>query len=61
MARTYLSGLVAVVHAVCKYVTKYGPVFMPLLDSPEKEAVALLVSTCQSFMQSTIVEKAKND
>lgn len=61
MARTYLSGLVAAVYTLCKYTTKYGPVITPLLDSPEKEIFAALIAACNSFMQSTIPEKAKND
>jgi hypothetical protein len=61
VARTYLTGLVAVVHEICKYTTKYGPVIFPLLSSPEKELLQALIATCQSFMASSIVEKAKND
>lgn len=61
MARTYLTQLVAIVYQLCKYTTKYGPVIVPLLDSPEKEVFNALIAACNSFMQSTIVAKAKAD
>lgn len=61
MARTYLSQLVAIVYELCKYTTKYGPLIVPVLDSPEKEVFQALIASCNSFMQSTIPEKAKND
>jgi len=61
MARTYLTGLVAICTELSKYVTKYGPVIVPLLESPEKEAFIALIAACQSFLQSGIVDQAKND
>lgn len=61
MARTYLSGLVAVVHAVCKYITKYGPIILPQLDDNEKLVLQAVITACNAFMGSSIVTQAKND
>lgn len=61
MARTYLSGLVKVVHEVCRYITKYGPFFLPLLDDDEKAIVEGLIAACNKFMGSSIVAQAKSD
>lgn len=61
MARTYLTQLVAIVRQLCRYVTKYQSVIVPILDSPEKELFLALVASCNAFMQSDIVEQAKND
>lgn len=61
MARTYLTQLVAIVYKLCKYTTKYGPVIVPILDSPEKEVFAALIAACNNFMQSTIPSQAKTD
>jgi hypothetical protein len=61
VARTYLTGLVSAVKTLCKYTTKYGPTIVVLLDSPEKEIFNALIAACNAFMQSTIVDKAKND
>lgn len=61
VARTYLSQLVAIVYQLCKYTTKYGPLIVPVLDSPEKEVFQALVAACNSFMASTIPAKAKAD
>jgi len=61
MARTYLSQLVAIVYELCKYTTKYGSLIVPALDSPEKEVFQALIAACNSFMASTIPDKAKND
>lgn len=61
MARTYLSGLVRVVYAVCLYTTRYAPVIIPQLTSPEKEIFEALVAACHAFMASTIPAVAKAD
>ena len=61
MARTYLTGLVKIVYQLCKYTTRYGAAINAVLDSPEKELFAALIASCNSFMQSSIVEQAKSD
>jgi hypothetical protein len=61
MARTYLTTLVQLVYTLCKYTTRYGAAILSVLDSPEKEIFAALVAACTAFMQSTIVEQAKED
>lgn len=61
MARTYLTTLVKLVYTLCKYTTRYGAAIIAVLDSPEKEVFAALVAACNNFMQSTIVQQAKDD
>lgn len=61
MARTFLSGLVAVVAATCRYMNKYGAFILPLLSDDEKLIFTGLQAACRLFLNSTIVVKAKND
>lgn len=61
MARTYLTTLVSLVYTLCKYTTRYGAAILLVLDSPEKEIFQALVTACNAFMQSSIVEQAKED
>jgi len=61
MARTYLSQLVALTYALCKYITKYGPFINNALESPEKELFIALQAACTAFMNSQIPIIAKND
>ncbi len=61
MARTFLSGLVAAVTTVCKYMNRYGAFILPLLNDDEKSIFLGLQAACRLFLNSSIVVKAKND
>jgi len=61
MARTYLSQLVALVYAVCKYITKHQVVIRSQLADGSLTAFDALVVACNAFMASDIPNQAKTD
>jgi hypothetical protein len=61
MARTYLSGLVALVAALCKYITRYQSLISSQLAGESLVIFQALIVACNAFMQSDIPGQAKSD
>lgn len=61
MARTYLSGLVAIVYQLCKYITRYQSLITSQLAGESLAVFTALAVACNAFMQSDIPNQAKSD
>jgi len=61
MAKTFLSGLVAIVARLCHYITKYQSQISSQLAGESLIVFQALVVACNNFMSSDIPNQAKND